>query len=161
MKRKKLLVTCIAVIVLVVLGYVYFGYGGRVSPLARIARGMIKRGDRGDGIRLLEFNARLFPGSVSAHTSLGRAYFYHGDRDKARHEIQKALEIDPNLLANIIIQKKLMLVPEIFKVPEILETNSFRIGPLMASDVELDYTAVMSSVEHLKGVLGIGGLRMI
>jgi len=153
-KRKKLTVACIAVVVLCVLGYVYFGYGNRVSPLARIARGMIMRGDWEDGIRLLEFNARLFPGSVNAHTSLGRAYFYHSDRDKARHEIQKALEMDPDLLVNIILWKKLMLVPEGFKVPEILATNSFRIRPLMASDVELDYAAVMSSVKHLKGVLG-------
>ena len=73
---KKVIISCIAVVALGLIVYYYFGSGGRISPLARIAGGMIKRGNWDGGIQLLEFNARLFPGSVNAHTSLGRAYFY-------------------------------------------------------------------------------------
>ncbi len=40
-------------------------------------------------------------------------------------------------------------VPDDFSVPTILETQSFRLRPLMISDVVKDYDAVMTSVEHL------------
>lgn len=45
------------------------------------------------------------------------------------------------------------LVPNDFIVPSILETSEFRLRPLLISDVVKDYDAVMSSVDHLKGVL--------
>jgi len=37
-----------------------------------------------------------------------------------------------------------------------LETDQFRIRPLRAADVELDYKAVMSSIDHMHSVLGDG-----
>jgi hypothetical protein len=45
-------------------------------------------------------------------------------------------------------------VPENFKIPEQLETDKFRLRMLTIDDVDKDYEAVMSSVEHLKGTFG-------
>ena len=45
-------------------------------------------------------------------------------------------------------------IPTEFKVPQVLENENFRIRMLTVNDVVKDYDAVMSSVEHLKGVFG-------
>ncbi len=45
-------------------------------------------------------------------------------------------------------------VPPEFVVPEVLETDRFRLRMLKATDVELDYDAVMTSIDHLQGVFG-------
>ncbi len=45
-----------------------------------------------------------------------------------------------------------MLVPNDFNVPEQLRTSNFILRMLSASDVELDYEAVMSSKLHLRKV---------
>ena len=44
------------------------------------------------------------------------------------------------------------LVPDDFEVPEALETGRFRLRMLTIHDVEADYEAVMSSVDHLKTI---------
>jgi len=46
------------------------------------------------------------------------------------------------------------LVPEDFKVPEKLETDKFRLRMLTIHDLDKDYDAVMSSIDHLQGVFG-------
>ena len=46
-------------------------------------------------------------------------------------------------------QSKSPLVPEDFKVPDELLTESFRLRPLTPDDVILDYEAVMTSIDHL------------
>ncbi len=43
-------------------------------------------------------------------------------------------------------------VPDDFIVPEKLETDRFRMRMLSVEDVEKDYEAVMSSVEHLRSL---------
>ena len=45
-------------------------------------------------------------------------------------------------------------VPDDFKVPEVLETDRLRLRMLTVNDVIKDYEAVMTSVDHLKGVFG-------
>jgi hypothetical protein len=45
-------------------------------------------------------------------------------------------------------------VPDDFKVPEVLETDRFRLRMLTVNDVIKDYEAVMTSVDHLRGVFG-------
>ncbi len=45
-------------------------------------------------------------------------------------------------------------VPDSLTVPAGLETDEFRIRMLTVSDVVKDYDAVMSSVDHLRGVFG-------
>ena len=49
--------------------------------------------------------------------------------------------------------KKYFVPPE-FKVPEVLETDKFRLRMLTIKDVEKDYDAVITSIDHLKGVFG-------
>lgn len=46
------------------------------------------------------------------------------------------------------------LVPDYFAVPGVLETSHFRLRMLTVDDVNKDYEAVMSSVDHLKGFFG-------
>ncbi|WP_304186823.1 hypothetical protein [Phenylobacterium aquaticum] len=48
-------------------------------------------------------------------------------------------------------------VPADFVVPLRLEQPEFVIRPLLISDVVKDYDAVMSSVDHLRGVFGPNG----
>ena len=43
-------------------------------------------------------------------------------------------------------------VDDDFSVPEVLETSEFRLRMLTINDVDKDYAAVMSSVEHLRNV---------
>jgi len=45
-------------------------------------------------------------------------------------------------------------VPQDFSVPEVLETAKFRLRMLSVTDVDKDYDAVMSSIDHLQGVFG-------
>lgn len=47
-----------------------------------------------------------------------------------------------------------LFVPQDFTVPEVLETDRFRLRILRAADVDKDYDAVMTSVDHLLGVFG-------
>ncbi len=49
--------------------------------------------------------------------------------------------------------KKPFVSPE-FKVPEVLETDKFRLRMLTIKDVEKDYDAVITSIDHLKGIFG-------
>ena len=53
-----------------------------------------------------------------------------------------------------IAQSSRPFVPKDFSVPEKLETDRFRLRMLTVDDVEKDYDAVMTSVEHLRGVFG-------
>ena len=48
-----------------------------------------------DAIEVLELNARLFPGSASAHAALAEAYAVAGDSAQARQHYERALAIDP------------------------------------------------------------------
>ncbi len=41
-------------------------------------------------------------------------------------------------------------IPTDFKIPEVLETDRFRLRMLTVNDVKLDYDAVMTSIEHLQ-----------
>ena len=46
------------------------------------------------------------------------------------------------------------LVPKDFAVPLRLEDSQFILRPLLITDVVKDYDAVMTSIEHLRGVFG-------
>jgi len=46
------------------------------------------------------------------------------------------------------------IVPDTFLVPEVLETDQYRIRKLTVNDVKNDYEAVMSSQKNLRGVFG-------
>jgi hypothetical protein len=49
-------------------------------------------------------------------------------------------------------------IPTVFVVPEMLETDEFRLRMLTVNNVVKDYAAVMSSVDHCKSI-GPGGTR--
>jgi len=46
------------------------------------------------------------------------------------------------------------LVQPDFQIPEVLETDRFRLRMLKVTDVVKDYDAVMTSVDHLQGIFG-------
>ena len=46
------------------------------------------------------------------------------------------------------------IVTNDFKVPQTLQTNEFILKPLTVNNLIMDYDAVMSSVNHLKGLMG-------
>jgi len=113
-------------------------------------------GRRDDALRIMEAVAEIHPDQAKAHSVLAQIYFYTNNRGRALLEIDRALELDPNRLHDVIFRKRLTLVPEDFIVPTQLMTDDFLIRPLRGADAELDYAAVMSSREHLKGVFGVG-----
>jgi len=51
-------------------------------------------------------------------------------------------------------QSETPFVPSDFSVPKTLETPEFHLRMLTVNDVVKDYDAVMTSVEHLRGVFG-------
>jgi hypothetical protein len=57
-------------------------------------------------------------------------------------------------VAGIIQVMSNSFVPDNFKVPEKLETATFRLRMLTVNDVVKDYDAVMTSIDHLQGVFG-------
>lgn len=46
------------------------------------------------------------------------------------------------------------VVPENFEVPVVLNTDDFKITPLVIGDLEEDYAAIMANIEHLQGTFG-------
>lgn len=133
-------------------------YDFGVDQLHKMGQQLFNQGKREEALKILEFNAEIFPDVPKVYNILAQVYFYTGRREKSIQSFEKYRtfgELDN--LNDIIFQKKLFFVPGDFEVPVLLETEHFRIRPLKPSDVDLDYKAVMSSVEHLKGVFGRGG----
>jgi tetratricopeptide (TPR) repeat protein len=64
--------------------------------LAGIGSDLLAAKNGRDAIEVLELNARLFPGSASAHAALADAYAAAGDTARARQHYERALAIDPN-----------------------------------------------------------------
>lgn len=66
------------------------------AGLEAIGYQMLKMGDHGTAIALLEANVADYPRSASAAFALGRAYRIAGNVEKARKELERALKLDPN-----------------------------------------------------------------
>lgn len=47
------------------------------------------------------------------------------------------------------------LVPPDFQIPRVLETDKFRLRMLTINDIIKDYEAVMTSIDHLRGIFGL------
>ena len=56
---------------------------------------LARRGRLDAAIKLLALNTELYPESANTWDSLGYAWLLQGDKDKARNNYEKALEIDP------------------------------------------------------------------
>ncbi len=115
---------------------------------------LLKENRTDAALAILKLNSRIFPENPTGYRILAEAYLEMGDREKSIKHIDLAMDADPLNLPTIILRKRLLLVPEDFKVPERLETVAFRIRPLTSAYVDLDYQAVMGSKDYLQGVLG-------
>ena len=95
--------------------------------------------------------------SIAYFCDLAHASYESGDLDKSRVLYLSMQEFDkpnPERLKDVILRKRLFFVPDTFRVPTALITQQFVLKPLKEIHAELDYRAVMSSVEHLTGVIG-------
>jgi len=59
-----------------------------------------------------------------------------------------------SIFSSAFCQSSYPFVPSNFEIPKLLETDKFRLRMLTVNDVIKDYDAVMTSVDHLKGVFG-------
>lgn len=64
------------------------------------------------------------------------------------------LFLTANCFSIVYGQASTPFVPADFEVPAKLETSEFRLRMLTVNDVIKDYDAVMTSIDHLKGVFG-------
>lgn len=125
-----------------------------LSQILRISADHFSKGSRPEAIELLEKSKPIFPNHIGLYSVLGQFYWYEYDRGKCIANFKKALEIDPkNKMANNYLDI-LFFVPEDFRIPDSLSTENLFIRPLRTTDVELDYHAVMSSINHIRGVFG-------
>jgi len=95
--------------------------------------------------------------SVTHYGDLALSYYNSGNLLKSRTLYLKMMEFkqpDSMRLQDVILRKRLFFVPDTFLVPEQLIHEHFVLKPLKAIHAELDYQAVMSSVDHLTGVIG-------
>lgn len=58
------------------------------------------------------------------------------------------------ILPQMVFSQNNSFIPKDFEIPDSLENQYFRIRMLSVNDVEKDYDAVMTSIEHLQGVFG-------
>lgn len=58
-------------------------------------------------IRIFEFATRLYPNSANLFDSLGEAYLFHGDIEKAKINYQKSLELNPQNESAASVLKRL------------------------------------------------------
>lgn len=122
--------------------------------IIKLAVKEFKTGKRKEGLNLLEKAKAIFKDDKAIFSVLGQFYWYEWDREKCISNFEKVIQINPeNKTANEYLDM-LRFVPDSFIVPNELKTEHLLIRPLSLKDVELDYKAVMSSVEHLKGVFG-------
>jgi len=97
--------------------------------------------------------------SAAYYSDLAQAFYESGKLDSSRLMYLKMSGFenpDPMQLKDVILRKRLFFVPDTFKVPVDLIQESFVLKPLKAVHAEMDYQAVMSSIDHLTGVIGRG-----
>jgi len=95
--------------------------------------------------------------SLAHYGNQALSYYESGKLDESRTAYLKMMEFkqaDSMRLKDVILRKRLFFVPESFPVPEELIHEHFVLKPLKAVHAELDYRAVMSSVDHLTGAIG-------
>jgi polyisoprenoid-binding protein YceI len=68
---------------------------GQEWGIDQLGRALLARHREAEGMKLLQLNVELFPGSAAAHTSLGRAWESSGKRTEALASYERALRLDP------------------------------------------------------------------
>jgi len=81
-------------------------YAGE-SELNGLGYWLLKKGDAGEAVKVLELNATAYPNSANVYDSLGEAYAANGQKDLAIENYKKALAIDPKMPSSIEALKKL------------------------------------------------------
>lgn len=126
-----------------------------VEELNKLGQKLFRQEKRQEAVQILELNAEMYPDTPKLLNILAQMYFFTGRRQQSKACFNRFLELEPNIsLNNEIFRKRLFFVPDDFEIPLWLETERFRIRPLRGTDVELDYKAVMSSIDHIKSVMG-------
>lgn len=127
-----------------------------LSPanLLKVGEDYYRRGEHDVALALGRFSVEIYPDSVKTHRAAALVCKLLGLRSEARDHITRAFALDTLDLTTLVQMKGIMFVPLDFTPPESLVTKDFRIRPIRPEDAELDYEAIMSSVDHLKGVLG-------
>jgi hypothetical protein len=110
--------------------------------------------NRASAIELLEKSKPLYEGEVVLYDVLRQLYWHEFDREKCIENCQMTLKLDSTRIDAQRFLDILQFVPESFKVPDSLVTQNLFVRPLRVSDAELDYKAVMSSINHIRGVFG-------
>lgn len=125
-----------------------------LNSIFGIAADKFNTGERPFAIELIEKVKSSFPDRIEIYSVLGQFYYYEFNRKECIKNFNRCLEINPEHKSANQYLDLLSFVPESFVVPEKLITKQMLLRPLLSSDVELDYHAVMSSIDHLKGVFG-------
>ncbi len=105
-------------------------------------------------LEFLHLNAVAYPESIQVYKDLALIHFNLFNSDSSRIYITQAEELDPLLLSTIILRKSIFFVPSDFIAPSEFTTEDFYIRPISGEDAELDYPAVMSSIDHIKQIMG-------
>lgn len=124
------------------------------SAAINVAVEMFKDHNRRDAINVLEKSKEFFGNDIRIYSVLGQFYWFEEQRDSCISNFRKCLDINPEYSLAKKYMNLLFFVPEDFEVPKSLQTKNMRIRPLLESDAELDYKAVMSSINHIRGVFG-------
>lgn len=125
-----------------------------MEDLRFLAASLAENGDYIAAFEFLHLNAVAFPESVQVFKDLALLHFNLCNRDSSRIYITQAEELDPLLLSTIVLRKSIFFVPLDFTAPSDFTTEDFYIRPISGEDAELDYPAVMSSIEHIKQIMG-------
>ena len=126
-----------------------------VAELSRLGMRLLEEGLADESRRILELNLEFHPDDAGALRDMARFYYFNDRMDESRKFYRRSLVIEePRTIPDVILMKRLFFVPEDFEAPMRLEHELFILEPLGEKHAEMDYRAVMSSVDHLTGVLG-------
>jgi CubicO group peptidase (beta-lactamase class C family) len=82
------------------------GYDFSVGQLNTLGYQLMRGGKVADAIEVFKLNVEMFPKDGNVYDSLGEAYLQQGDKDQARANYRKSLELDPsNANATSVLQR--------------------------------------------------------
>lgn len=121
-----------------------------LEPLMNRAIELFKSGEQDKGLQLMEVAWRVFPGDLRSYSVLAQLYWYAGELKKSREFFGFVLGKKENNPTAREYWRRLNFVPDAFAVPLEMKTAHLLLRPLKESDAELDYHAVMGSIEHIR-----------
>jgi len=115
---------------------------------------LAEKGNDDAALAFLRLNLEAYPDSVQTHTDLAKLHLALNHKDSSRVHISNAEQLDPLRLSTLMLRKRIFFVPVDFEAQTEFITEQFYIRPISGADAELDYPAVMSSIDHIKKILG-------